>query len=543
MKIYQSNVTLHRETLLITLEHAIRNMERNYEDINLLNVFPVPDGDTGINMLLTLKSIEQEVDSSPIDDAKSLLEIVNRGALLGARGNSGVILSQFIRGFCSSLSKNLEINASSLNEAFKQATISSYQAVSNPVEGTMLTVMKGVSDSINKSFDSGEINLFTLFQNSILDGVKTLESTPDLLPILKKAGVVDAGGQGFLVILDGIWRLISKIDPNEQTIPIYRVAGKIDNSFFDQSKLLEFGFCTQFLISGENLNDNEIKIALDEISNSIVVIGDHTLQRVHAHSEKPDTLVKIAKLFGIVSEINIQNMDDQHEEFLDSHEVQIIEKDIRVISVVNGQGLEKIFKELGSDYIINGGQTHNPSVQEFLDVINSMHSNSGIILTNNSNVIPAAMQAKTLSEKDIQVVPTKNIPEGIAAIIGYSTENELIDNCFNMSKSIEQVTSGEIVTAIRDAEIDNFQVNAGEYMGFINGKLQTTNTTLNETVIKLLEQAITTNPELITLYWGGELSEKISNKIFNSISSAYPNIEIELVYGGQDYYHFLISVE
>ena len=236
MKIYQSNVTLHRETLLITLEHAIRNMERNYEDINLLNVFPVPDGDTGINMLLTLKSIEQEVDSSPIDDAKSLLEIVNRGALLGARGNSGVILSQFIRGFCSSLSKNLEINASSLNEAFKQATISSYQAVSNPVEGTMLTVMKGVSDSINKSFDSGEINLFTLFQNSILDGVKTLESTPDLLPILKKAGVVDAGGQGFLVILDGIWRLISKIDPNEQTIPIYRVAGKIDNSFFEQSK-------------------------------------------------------------------------------------------------------------------------------------------------------------------------------------------------------------------------------------------------------------------------------------------------------------------
>ena len=237
MKIYQSNVTLHRETLLITLEHAIRNMERNYEDINLLNVFPVPDGDTGINMLLTLKSIEQEVDSSPIDDAKSLLEIVNRGALLGARGNSGVILSQFIRGFCSSLSKNLEINASSLNEAFKQATISSYQAVSNPVEGTMLTVMKGVSDSINKTFDSGEINLFTLFQNSILDGVKTLESTPDLLPILKKAGVVDAGGQGFLVILDGIWRLISKIDPNEQTIPIYRVAGKIDNSFFDQENI------------------------------------------------------------------------------------------------------------------------------------------------------------------------------------------------------------------------------------------------------------------------------------------------------------------
>jgi len=543
MKIANLNITINRKIILTAVDHAVQNMERNFEDINLLNVFPIPDGDTGINMLLTLKSIQSELIKNDSDDPTSLLENVNRGALLGARGNSGVILSQFIRGFCSALSKSKELNANTLNAAFQQGTSSSYEAVSDPVEGTMLTVMKGVSDSVKDLIDSGETNLIKIFQDSISQGVKTLESTPDLLPILKKAGVVDAGGQGFLIILDGIWRLISKIHENQHTIPIHKVTGKINHIFFEESKILDLGFCTQFLIKGQNLDQNIIKVALSEFSNSIVAIGEYSLLRIHAHTEKPETIIEIANSFGIVSEINIQNMNEQHEEFLDLHKYQIHKKDISIISIVNGKGLEKIFRTLGSDFIINGGQAHNPSVQELLDVIESMQATSGILLTNNSNVLPAANQAISLSEKNIQVIPTKNIPEGIAALLSYSDENSLMENYSNMTTTIDQIISGEIVTAIRDVKIESFQVKAGEYIGFINGKLLTSNTTIKFALKSLLEKITTKTPELITLYWGGELTNKIAENIYESIRFDYSNIEIELLYGGQDFYHFLISVE
>lgn len=530
---------------------AAQFLEDNKETVNALNVFPVPDGDTGTNMSLTMQSAAKEILALKTDKLGEVAKALSKGSLKGARGNSGVILSQLFRGFAEFLKDYEQVDTVQFAKALMGGSDKAYKAVMKPVEGTMLTVARVTAEKSVKI--ANETKDFTGFFSRILDVAKdTLDNTPNLLPVLKQAGVVDSGGMGVLYIMMGAANAldedfdldISSFDAKDISLPSF--------SDTDSSQSIEFGYCTEFFIKNLHpyIKDEDIeklKQKLERLGDSIVVVGDMDLIKVHFHTNMPGKGLQLGLRFGELSNIKIDNMREQHSHNMEYAELAMAdnspEKDFGILSVAMGEGIANLFKDLNADYIIEGGQTMNPSIEDILNAANKVRAKEIFILPNNSNIVLSAKQAAELSDKPIHVIPTKSIPQGLAALIAYNPELPIDENNNLMLKAIEQVKTGQVTYAVRDSNFDNQQIQEGDFMGLSNGTIMTVGKDIETVTQDLLKHMVDEDDEIITLLYGKDATEETTNQILAFLEDTYPDIEVELLDGGQPLYYYIISVE
>ncbi len=530
---------------------AAQFLEDNKETVNALNVFPVPDGDTGTNMSLTMQSAAKEILALKTDKLGEVAKALSKGSLKGARGNSGVILSQLFRGFAEFLKDYEQVDTVQFAKALMGGSDKAYKAVMKPVEGTMLTVARVTAEKSVKI--ANETKDFTGFFSRILDVAKdTLDNTPNLLPVLKQAGVVDSGGMGVLYIMMGAANAldedfdldISSFDAKDISLPSF--------SDTDSSQSIEFGYCTEFFIKNLHpyIKDEDIeklKQKLERLGDSIVVVGDMDLIKVHFHTNMPGKGLQLGLRFGELSNIKIDNMREQHSHNMEYAELAMAdnspEKDFGILSVAMGEGIANLFKDLNADYIIEGGQTMNPSIEDILNAANKVRAKEIFILPNNSNIVLSAKQAAELSDKPIHVIPTKSIPQGLAALIAYNPELPIDENNNLMLKAIEQVKTGQVTYAVRDSNFDNQQIQEGDFMGLSNGTIMTVGKDIETVTQDLLKHMVDEDDEIITLLYGKDAEEETTNQILAFLEDTYPDIEVELLDGGQPLYYYIISVE
>lgn len=530
---------------------AAQFLEDNKETVNALNVFPVPDGDTGTNMSLTMQSAAKEILALKTDKLGEVAKALSKGSLKGARGNSGVILSQLFRGFAEFLKNYEQVDTVQFAKALMGGSDKAYKAVMKPVEGTMLTVARVTAEKSVKI--ANETKDFTGFFSRILDVAKdTLDNTPNLLPVLKQAGVVDSGGMGVLYIMMGAANAldedfdldISSFDAKDISLPSF--------SDTDSSQSIEFGYCTEFFIKNLHpyIKDEDIeklKQKLERFGDSIVVVGDMDLIKVHFHTNMPGKGLQLGLRFGELSNIKIDNMREQHSHNMEYAELAMAdnspEKDFGILSVAMGEGIANLFKDLNADYIIEGGQTMNPSIEDILNAANKVRAKEIFILPNNSNIVLSAKQAAELSDKPIHVIPTKSIPQGLAALIAYNPELPIDENNNLMLKAIEQVKTGQVTYAVRDSNFDNQQIQEGDFMGLSNGTIMAVGKDIETVTQDLLKHMVDEDDEIITLLYGKDAEEETTNQILAFLEDNYPDIEVELLDGGQPLYYYIISVE
>lgn len=530
---------------------AAQFLEDNKETVNALNVFPVPDGDTGTNMSLTMQSAAKEILALKTDKLGEVAKALSKGSLKGARGNSGVILSQLFRGFAEFLKDYEQVDTVQFAKALMGGSDKAYKAVMKPVEGTMLTVARVTAEKSVKI--ANETKDFTGFFSRILDVAKdTLDNTPNLLPVLKQAGVVDSGGMGVLYIMMGAANAldedfdldISSFDAKDISLPSF--------SDTDSSQSIEFGYCTEFFIKNLHpyIKDEDIeklKQKLERFGDSIVVVGDMDLIKVHFHTNMPGKGLQLGLRFGELSNIKIDNMREQHSHNMEYAELAMAdnspEKDFGILSVAMGEGIANLFKDLNADYIIEGGQTMNPSIEDILNAANKVRAKEIFILPNNSNIVLSAKQAAELSDKPIHVIPTKSIPQGLAALIAYNPELPIDENNNLMLKAIEQVKTGQVTYAVRDSNFDNQQIQEGDFMGLSNGTIMAVGKDIETVTQDLLKHMVDEDDEIITLLYGKDATEETTNQILAFLEDTYPDIEVELLDGGQPLYYYIISVE
>ena len=527
--------------LLTLLSGGAEALETNLKAVNALNVFPVPDGDTGTNMLLTLKTIVEAVrqaDGGALTDAA---KAAAHGALMGARGNSGVILSQFIRGLAQAFDGLERADAAQLAEAFAQGGASTYRAVSNPVEGTMLTVMRRTGEAMQDAASGAESTL-TLLDDGLAACKEAVLQTPEQLQVLHDAGVVDAGGQGFAVMLEGGLLALRGEDPTSIRMEDVEGLGRVSEEFLQAVEEEVFGYCTQFIITGEALDPEALRATIDAMAHSTVVIGDASTVRVHAHTLEPDMLLELGRSRGSVDQIKIESMDNQHQDFRAAR-TDGPPAAVGVVAVVRGDGLEDVFRSLGVEVIVSGGQTMNPSTEELLEGIRSLNAQSAVILPNNKNIVASARQAADLSPIPARVAPTTSLPQGIAAMLNFSPVGDLDGNAEAMAEGAEALVDGEVVTAVRDALIDGTEVHAGEVMALLRGKLAASTATAEDALVSLVRAAEPEEGSLVTLYWGGDTTHGDALIAADAISGVQDGLEVEVVYGGQPHYHYLVSIE
>lgn len=530
---------------------AAKFLEDNKESVNALNVFPVPDGDTGTNMSLTMQSAAKEILALKTDKLGEVAKALSKGSLKGARGNSGVILSQLFRGFAEFLKDYEQVDTVQFAKALMGGSDKAYKAVMKPVEGTMLTVARVTAEKSVKI--ANETKDFTGFFSRILDVAKDiLDNTPNLLPVLKQAGVVDSGGMGVLYIMMGAANAldedfdldISSFDAKDISLPSF--------SDTDSSQSIEFGYCTEFFIKNLHpyIKDEDIeklKQKLERLGDSIVVVGDMDLIKVHFHTNMPGKGLQLGLRFGELSNIKIDNMREQHSHNMEYAELAMAdnspEKDFGILSVAMGEGIANLFKDLNADYIIEGGQTMNPSIEDILNAANKVRAKEIFILPNNSNIVLSAKQAAELSDKPIHVIPTKSIPQGLAALIAYNPELPIDENNNLMLKAIEQVKTGQVTYAVRDSNFDNQQIQEGDFMGLSNGTIMAVGKDIETVTQDLLKHMVDEDGEIITLLYGKDATEETTNQILAFLEDNYPDIEVELLDGGQPLYYYIISVE
>ena len=544
-----------------------KNLESKKEWINELNVFPVPDGDTGTNMTLTIMSAAKElITLGEGADMESLCKAVSGGSLRGARGNSGVILSQLLRGFTRSI-KNLEtIDIPSLADAFDKAVETAYKAVMKPKEGTILTVARGAAEKARELCDDGAEDMES-FLGAILEHARyVLSQTPELLPVLKQAGVVDSGGQGLVEVLSGAYDayLGKEID---YTFTEEAGTGNAPKQDVQAQADIKFGYCTEFIILlSRNFNikaELDFKEFLESIGDSVVCVTDDNVVKVHVHTNDPGLAIQRALKYGALSNIKIDNMRLEHEEKLQkeaeksgsaaktagekemaAQAIPSEKKAAGFVAVSIGEGLNGIFKGLGVDYIIEGGQTMNPSTADMLDAIEKVNADTVFILPNNSNVILAANQAVDLvKDKKIIVVPTKTVPQGITAVINYVADLSPEENLEAMLEEIGNVRTGEVTYAVRDTQIDDKVITQGDYMGIGDKGILTNGTDLEEVTLGMADAMISDDVELISIYYGSDVKEEDAEKMRLAIADKYPDCDVELQYGGQPIYYYVISAE
>ncbi len=568
---------INAEVLAKMFLAGAKNLEAKKEWINELNVFPVPDGDTGTNMSMTIMSAAKEVTALDTPNMASLAKAISSGSLRGARGNSGVILSQLFRGFTKVIAEYDEINVQILCDALQKATETAYKAVMKPKEGTILTVAKGISDKaleLNEETD----DLVFFCEEVIKAGDHVLSKTPDMLPVLKQAGVVDSGGQGLMQVLKGALDVLQGKEV-DYTIEVSTTSGATEtagssNSYIDAqaNQEIKFAYCTQFLIMLEHpfteKQEMEFKGYLESIGDSIVVVADDEIVKVHVHTNDPGKAMQKGLTYGGLTTIIIENMKLERDEKVSAMkekemqsvaaaqeeikaveeasepEVPAEEKEMGFISVSIGEGINEIFKGLGVDYIIEGGQTMNPSTEDMLLAIEKVNAKNIFILPNNKNIILAANQAASLTEdKNIIVIPTKTIPQGITALINYIPDNSPEDNASRMEEEISLVKTGQVTYAVRDTVIDDKEIKQDDYMGIGDKSILSVGTDLDETVMDMVSQLIDEDSAILSVYYGEDIDEDAANAIAAKVEEEYPDVEVEVHYGGQPIYYYVISVE
>lgn len=531
-------------------------LENNKESVNALNVFPVPDGDTGTNMSATIMSAVSEVNKLQKITIQSVVNAAALGSLMGARGNSGVILSQLMRGFSKSLKEKETISTRDFSNAIKEGANIAYRAVMKPTEGTILTVARESADralEISKTENDFENFIEKVFEQSQI----SLNRTPNLLPVLKQAGVVDAGGKGLVLIYSGMLKRLKGI-PVELNGELKADNKKpITYENLDTSDI-KFGYCTEFFIKTKNGNPDEFKNKISKYGDSMIVVGTEDLIKVHIHTNEPGTVLQQALKIGELSKVKIDNMREQHRHILDeessdlnvsadenlNNNIQDNElKDYGLITVGIGDGIKKIFKELGVDIVIEGGQTMNPSTHDILDAINSINAKNIFVLPNNGNIIMAAEQAKEVSEKNVTVIPTKSIPQGITAVVTLNPDALPEENKNEMIEAIKGVKTGQITYAVRNTTFEDVDIKEGNILGMINGKLTKIGDNIDEVTKEIIDSMIDENSELVTVFFGNNLKEEDTLSIKDYICSKYGNCDLSINYGGQPLYYYIISVE
>lgn len=536
-----------------------KNLEEKKEWINELNVFPVPDGDTGTNMTLTIMAAAKEVSAMEKPDMTVLCKAISSGSLRGARGNSGVILSQLFRGFTKGVRDYEELNAKILADAFDKAVETAYKAVMKPKEGTILTVAKGGARKARELADRGEEDLTVFFEEVIKYADEVLEKTPDLLPVLKQAGVVDSGGQGLMQVLKGAYEafLGKEIDFKLSDVKASASATSVNMDAQAQADI-KFGYCTEFIIMlSRNFNikqEMDFKAYLESIGDSIVVVADEDVVKVHVHTNDPGMAIQKALKYGALSNMKIDNMRLEHQEKLfqmaekqrkeAAEPEEMPKKEVGFIAVSAGDGIQEIFKGLGVDYIIEGGQTMNPSTADMLDAVEKVNADTVFILPNNKNIILAADQASHMVEdKKIIVIPTKTVPQGITAVINYVPELSVEENTDTMSEEIKSVRTGQVTYAVRDTMIDDKEIKQGDYMGIGDSGILSNGTDMMEVTFRMIEDMMEDDKELISIYYGSEVSEETAGELKDRVEERYPRCDVELQYGGQPIYYYIVSAE
>lgn len=530
------------------------NLEAKKEYINELNVFPVPDGDTGTNMTLTIMSAAKEVQSLESADMTALAKAISSGSLRGARGNSGVILSQLLRGFTKEIKEHKEVDVQALASACERATATAYKAVMKPKEGTILTVAKGASEKAREMAETTD-DLEVFIPEVIAYAKEVLSKTPEMLPVLKEAGVVDSGGQGLLEVLNGAYDAFQGKEIDYSAIESSAGTTMVKPDAQAQADI-KFGYCTEFIIMTEKAftekDEHEFKAFLESIGDSIVCVADEDIVKIHVHTNDPGLAIQRALTYGQLSRMKIDNMREEHQEKLirDAEKLAAEQtkkeprKDVGFIAVSIGEGMNEIFRELGVDYIIEGGQTMNPSTEDMLTAIDQVNADHIFILPNNKNIILAANQAQALTEdKDIIVVPTKTVPQGITAIINYVPEEDAKANEEMMKEEIQNVKTGQVTYAVRDTHIDDKEIHEGDIMGIGDAGILSVGQSVEATTKEMLSLMADEDSELISIYYGQDIQEEDAEKLASEIEELYPEADVDLHCGGQPIYYYVLSVE
>lgn len=541
---------------------AVNYLVMNKDEVNALNVFPVPDGDTGTNMSLTAKSSLKQINN--LEDKSSISEVskaIARGSLMGARGNSGVILSQYLRGFSEGLDGIEEASVAELANAFKIASETTYKAVMKPTEGTILTVGREMSEFASRNSRKYD-DIVSFMEDFVEAGEISLSKTPEKLQVLKEAGVVDAGGKGLLVLITGILRSLK--GENFSAIEDEQLTRKAQKDIYIGELAdddIEFGYCTEFVISTKNEDVDGLRNKIAPLGDCLLVVGGggSGIIKVHVHTNNPGKVLEYAVELGALQDIKIDNMRLQHQEVLFKKEEveRAKQKEIEnqntektqekkkysFIVVSLGEGINEVFKSLGADQIVEGGQTMNPSTEDLVKSVEKAPSDNVFIIPNNSNIILAANQAKDLCDKNVAVVETKSIAEGVTAILSFNEDLSMEDNLENMTAAIEDVVSAEVTYAVRDTNMDGKQISKGDIIGLSGKKILSAGSDINKVTEDLIDQLVNDETSMISIYWGHDINKDESEELYNSISEKYDDLDVDIIEGDQPLYYYLIALE
>lgn len=535
------------QTLREMFSAATAWLEKSSAEIDALNVFPVPDGDTGTNMLLTMRSTVEESFRAPDRSAAGVTRAMAKGALMGARGNSGVILSQIWRGLAQGLADKDSLTAADLANALQQAATMAYNGISDPVEGTMLTVIKDTAKAAQAQVSDDGDDVIAVMEAAVNAAGKSVANTPHLLQVLREAGVVDAGGQGLYTILEGALRYLK----GEAEQMRFRKPQIIVSDLPATTRLpqavgadeVPYGYCTEFLLKGEKLEPDKIRKKLEKEGESLIVVGDESAIRIHIHTVDPGNVVRYAIRLGTIHQVSMRNMDEQHDDWLEMQKEKVPAADTAIIAVVAGDGLADVFTSLGAAAIVPGGQTMNPSTKDLLQAVESTPAEKYIILPNNKNIVLTASQVQSLTQKSVEVVPAETIPQGVAALLAFDYEADLPTNTQIMKKALSTVKTIEITRATRSTRIGDLKINKKQPIGLLDGDL----VVVGDDTIGVLNQVLAkldlSKAEVVTVYYGADTVAAEAELVSANIRENYPQLQIEIVHGGQPHYNYIISIE
>lgn len=524
-------------------------LEKNAPGINAINIFPVPDGDTGTNMLLTMHSAIEEANQNTDSTASSIAKSMAHGALMGARGNSGVILSQFWRGLAKGLEDKNSFNGRDFTLALAEASRAAYEGIIHPVEGTMLTVLRDIARSAEKATKTNSESLLSVVETATEEAKDSVARTPDLLPVLREAGVVDAGGQGLYVLLDGALHFLKgetdRIQYQEPQLVIANLplASKMTSTTDVE---LPYGYCIEFLLGGQKLNLSNVRKKLSKKGQSVIVAGNSSILKVHIHSFKPGEVLDYATHLGALHQIKIDNMDDQYAAFIKAQKERTPKIGTAIVTVASGDGLFEVFNSLGATIIVPGGQTMNPSVRELLQAVQSAPSDTIILLPNNKNVILTASQVESLTPKRVRIISTRTIPQGIAALLAFNYEMDLEENTRTMEQAISTVQTIEITKAVRGTQINGQKIKKGQFIAILNDETLIASSNnindISDVIFESLTKADIEKAEMVTIYYGAEIQAAEAEDVAQEIRNKYQT-EVEIIRGNQPHYNYIISLE
>ena len=541
--------TINGSTLRKMFANAFSLVEEKKQDIDALNVFPVPDGDTGTNMSLTLKSAVAEMNACESNSIESVCVSFNRGALKGARGNSGVITSQIIKGICSVLmSSETEIQIKDFAKAVQNGAEMAYKAVTVPKEGTILTIIKAMAEKSKQAAKSAK-TFEDFFTDVLAYGEATLQMTPDMLPVLKKAGVVDAGGRGLMYIFSGFYKaLTGEMSEVEFVDNVEKdLASEELHVNYQSLADIKFAYCTEFFVINifektTEADINTLRSRLMEIGDCVICVGDLQLIKVHVHTNEPNRALGYALQLGELGGVKIENMLEQNRQLRKKQEKEPM-KEFGMIVVAAGEGLNNVFKDIDVDYVISGGQTMNPSANDIATAADKVNAKNIFVFPNNKNIIMSAEQANDITDKNLIVIPTKSIPEGVSAVLAFDANSSIDENKENMMEVISTVRSGSVTYAVRTTNVDGLDVTVGDIMGLDEHSVLTTGKDVSDTTVALLEKLVSEDSSNITLFYGEGVTEEDTTLLQTKLEEKFPNVDVSIVFGGQPVYYYIISVE